>query len=189
MPSARERLIETAQRLFYENGYHATGIDRVVAESGVSKMTLYRHFRSKNELIVAVLRRRDEAARNGFMREIRRHGATPQQRLLAVFDLLEAWFRSPQFAGCMFIFASGEFSDRDDPIHRTAAEHKRMYRAHIAELAREAGVADADGLAAQLWLLIEGSIVTAHMSGAPATAQQAKQAAAALIRSALTEYG
>src|SRR5258708_27708372 len=101
----RDHLVETALALFSKHGYHATGIDRILAEAGVAKMTLYKHFKSKDELILAALSRRDEKFRTWFMREVERHGRTPRERLLVVFDILEAWFQSREFRGCMFVNA------------------------------------------------------------------------------------
>ena len=88
----REQLIDTAIDLFAKHGFHATGIDRILAVSGVSKKTLYRHFRSKDELILAALRKYDGLFRNNFMREVESRGTTPKERLLAVFDAARAWF-------------------------------------------------------------------------------------------------
>ncbi len=122
----RDHLVDTALRLFYRDGFHATGIDKILAESGVAKMTLYKHFKSKDELILAAVRRRDEQIRNWLMRAAERRARAPRDRLLALFDALEEWFRSDDFSGCMFINASAEFGRCDDPIHAAAAEHKRL---------------------------------------------------------------
>src|SRR5258708_34708744 len=101
----REELVDRALELFYRHGFHATGIDRILAEAGVAKMTLYKHFKSKDELILAALTRRDEKFRTWFMREVERRGRTPRERLLVVFDILAAWVQSRQFRGCMFVNA------------------------------------------------------------------------------------
>jgi AcrR family transcriptional regulator len=184
-PSRRDHLVETAQRLFAEGGYHATGIDKVLAEAGVAKMTLYKHFKSKDELILAALRRRDETFRNWFMREVERRAPTPRARLLAVFDVLDEWFRGPRFNGCMFINASSEYGGREHPIHAAAAEHKRLLRAYLAELARVAGTRTGEDLARQLLLLIEGATVTAQVEGPSDIARQARAAAEVLVSAAL----
>ena len=101
----RENLIETARRLFYRDGFHRTGIDAILAEAGVAKMTLYKHFKSKDELILATLRLRDERFRNSFMKAVEQRAEKPADRLLAVFDVLEEWFRTDEFCGCLFINA------------------------------------------------------------------------------------
>jgi AcrR family transcriptional regulator len=180
----RDHLIDTALRLFYRHGYHAVGVDRVIEEAGVARMTLYNHFKSKDELILAVLRRRDERFRNGFMRRVERAADTPRDRLLAVFDAMADWFASDDFSGCMFIHAAGEFGDPDNPIHRAAREHKELVRDYICGLAAAAGAKEADKLGERLNLLAEGSIVMAHAAGDEQAAQKAKEAAEILIEQA-----
>ncbi len=184
-PSRRDHLVETAQRLFAEGGYHATGIDKVLAEAGVAKMTLYKHFKSKDELILAALRRRDETFRNWFMREVERRAAAPRERLLVVFDVLDDWFQAPGFNGCMFINAVSEYGGPEHPIHAAACEHKRLLRAYLTELARAAGAEKGEDLARQLLLLVEGATVTAQIECTSDGARQARAAAEVLVAAAL----
>jgi AcrR family transcriptional regulator len=183
----RDHLVETALDLFYNAGFHATGIDKILETAGVARMTLYNHFKSKDELIVAVLRRRDEKFRNWFMRTIERLASKPQDRLLAIFDALEEWFSSEEFSGCMFINASAEFADADDPIHMVAAEHKHLVLRYLQELAVETGVAEPEELANELMLLMEGSIVMAYVAGDQQAAVRAGRAAEKLLFSALNK--
>ena len=122
----REELVETALDLFMREGFHATGIDRILAEAGVAKMTLYHHFRSKDELILAALRLRDERFRNEFMRRVEKSGDDPALRLHAIFDVLGEMFDAKTSRGCTFINACAEYGDRDSAIHCIAAEHKRL---------------------------------------------------------------
>lgn len=180
----RDHLIDTALGLFSRDGYHAVGIDRILAEAGVAKMTLYNHFKSKDELILAVLRRRDEEFRHWFAREVEKHGETPRERLSAIFDALDVWFRSPSFYGCMFIGASGEFADSDTAIRRACVEHKRLTLDYYRNLAEAAGADDAAGLAGQILLLVEGATVAAHTAGQIDAAQKAKATAEILISAA-----
>ncbi len=180
----REHLIETALDLFCRDGFHATGIDKILAESGVAKMTLYKHFKSKDELILAALHRRDETFRNGFMRDIERLGKTPRERLLAIFDVLDELVRGRNFTGCTFINASAEFALPDDPIHAAAAEHKRLVLAYIVDLATAAEAKDPDALALGLMLLMEGAIVMAYVAGQSDSAAQAKKTAKILLADA-----
>lgn len=188
MPSSRrEQLLDTAVNLFYRNGYHATGIDKILAEANVSKPTLYKHFRSKDELIIAALRRWDEQSRNWLMREMERRGRRPREQILALYDTLEDWFGTPGFQGCMFINASAEFAERDNPIHRVAAEHKQLFGIHIRDLAARAGAADPGELAKQLLLLMDGAIVTAHVSGQGEAARRARRIAEGLLQQSLAE--
>ncbi|MBU3259554.1 TetR/AcrR family transcriptional regulator [Roseovarius sp. PS-C2] len=190
--SRRDDLIETALKLFYSGGFNATGIDKILEESGVAKMTLYNHFRSKDELILAVLHRRDEQFRNWLMGEMDKSSAEPRGRLLAMFDALETWFEGRAFKGlgfhgCAFINAAGEFSDQSHPAHRAAAEHKRSILEYLERLCIEAGASDPAKLAEQLALLKEGAIATAHVRGMPEVAQVAKEMAAGAIDAALAE--
>ena len=181
-----QRLIETALVLFYQNGFHATGIDKVLAEAGVSKMTLYNHFGSKEELIIAVLRLRDIKFRDWFSEIVEKKSGGSQDRLLATFDALHEWINSPSFYGCMFINASAEFSKPDDPIHLAAAEHKELLLAYIVSLAKDAGAPDPERLGSQIFLLNEGAIVTAHVSGNKDAALEAKAAARTILKTELS---
>ena len=180
----RDQLVATALDLFNRDGFHATGIDKILSEAGVAKMTLYKHFKSKDELVLAVLRRRDENFRNWFMREVESRAKTPRARLLAVFDTLADWFGGRDFSGCMFINASAEFAEHDDPIHAAAAEHKGLVLAYLREQAEAAGADDPPGLAMELMLLMEGAIVMAYVAGLADAAGQAKAAARILLRGA-----
>jgi AcrR family transcriptional regulator len=182
--SPRERLIETAVELFYRHGYHATGIGRILEQSGVAKMTLYKHFHSKDELILAALRRRDERFRNDVMRELAARSADPAERLMQLFDILDDWFSQPDFSGCMFINAAAEYAAPEEPIHAAAAEHKRLFASYLRSQAQAAGARDPDALAAQLVLLMEGAIATAHVSGPEGAAARARDVAELLVRQA-----
>ncbi len=183
--SRRDHLVDTALEMFCRDGFHATGIDKILAQAGVAKMTLYNHFRSKDELILAVLRRRDERFRRAFVRAVERRAAAPRERLLAIFDALEEWFCRNDFTGCTFINASAEYTAQDDPIHALSAEHKRLVEAYIRELAEAAEAADPDALARSLMLLVEGATALAHVTGAPDWARHARAAAEVLIADAL----
>ena len=179
--SKRDQLIQTALELFAKNGIHATGVDSIVEQSGVTKKTLYAHFRSKEELILAVLRQYDELARNDFMRRVESGGKTPRARLLAVFDFAERWFQQSNFYGCLFINTIGEYSDKGTPIRQICKEYKKLVKGYIRELCEQAGASDPQGLAEELAMLLEGATVTAQVSQNPKTAKIAKRAAKALI--------
>lgn len=177
----REDLIDTAIGLFCEHGYHGTGIDRIISEAGVSKKTLYTHFRSKEELIMAALRKYDGLFRNDFMRQVDRAGETPGEKLLAVFDVAEDWFDQKKFFGCMFINVIGEYSQNESPIRDISKQFKRSMREFIKELCVQAGASEPDLLADQLALLLEGAIVTAQVSQKIGAAETAKEIARRLI--------
>ena len=177
----REHLIDTAIVLFAEHGYHATGIDAILAAAGVSKKTLYRHFRSKDELILAALKKYDGLFRNDFMRQVEARAETPRARLLAVFDVAADWFRQNNFYGCMYINAIGEYAAPDTPIRQVCKEFKALMRRYIESLCVDLRVPDPAGLAEELALLLEGAIVTAQVSETRARAAQVAATAAAVL--------
>lgn len=183
--SKKEQLIQTAVKLFSKNGFHATGVDTIAAESGVTKRTLYAHFRSKDELVLAALRQYDVVFRHEFMRQVEAASKTPKGRLLAVFDVAEHWFQQNSFYGCMFINAAGEFSDAGTAIRKVCCEFKAMVKGYIQELCRKAGANNPAQLAEEVSLLFEGAIVTAQVSQNPKAAQIAKRASKALIQQAI----
>ncbi len=177
----RAELIRKALDIFYRNGFHATGMDLVAQQTGVSKTSIYKHFRTKEELILATLRLRDENFRNWLFRRMQELSATPEGQLLALFDALGEWFAQSTFRGCMFIKASAEYQDREHPINVQAMEHKRLLLEHFAGLAMQAGFDEPRAIAAQILILKEGAIVLAAMSHSSATAQDAKHAAERLL--------
>ncbi len=161
-PSKRDELVRKALEIFYREGFHATGMDRLAAETGISKTTMFKHFRTKEELILAVLRLRDQDFRNWLFRRMQEAGA-PRAQLAAMFDALAEWFASPDFRSCMFIKAASEYPDPDHPIHAQAAEHKRLLFLQLENIAAAAGAKEPAALARALLLLKEGAIVTAHL--------------------------
>jgi AcrR family transcriptional regulator len=181
----RDQLIDTALELFNRDGYRATGIDKILAESGVAKMTLYNHFGSKDELILAALERRDARWRDWFRHAVERRAETPRGRLLAVFDALEEWFAQADFQGCMFMRAASEYGDRGDPIHAVAAEHQRLLLAELRDLAAGAGARRPAKLAREILLLVMGAIIATQVNGPVDAGKAAKKAAEVLIEEAL----
>lgn len=186
----RDHLVDVALRLFYTHGFQATGINEILAESGVAKMTLYKHFRSKDDLILAALKKRDEVFRGWLTSAMDKATDEPRAKLLAMFDALDDWFNGRAlsalgFHGCAFIKAAGEFDERDHPAHIASAEHKQRIVDHLVDLANAAGAAEPRKLAEQLALLKEGAIVTAQLRGISDAAQQAKLIASALIDMAI----
>ncbi len=179
--SKREVIVSHALKLFYRDGFNATGVERIIKEAGVSKKTLYNHFRSKDELVLATLRKRDELFRNNIIRETERLGSSPLERLLTLFDAHHQWFQEKEFSGCMFINASAEFSAQDDPRHIICAEHKRLVRDYIRDQAELAGIEDPESLARKLNLLLDGAIVDAHVCGNKDSATMAKEMAEVFV--------
>ncbi|MCB2102293.1 MAG: TetR family transcriptional regulator [Rhodobacterales bacterium] len=188
-PTKREELLDKALAAFYREGFHACGMDRLVAVTGISKTSMYKHFRTKDDLILGTLRLRDERFRNWLFRRMAALAPTPAGQLVALFDALAEWFRQPDFRGCMFIKAAGEFQDPAHPIHVQAAEHKRLLFHHVRDLAARAGAADPDALARRLLLLKEGAIVTAQMGHAADPAADARAVAETLVARALAPAG
>jgi len=179
-PSKRDQLVRKALDVFYRNGFHATGMDMLVVETGVSKTSMYKYFQNKEELIVAVLQLRDENFRTWFINRIEELASTPEGKLIALFDALREWFVQPGFCGCMFINASAEYQNLDHPIHMQAASHKRLVFEYFLGLAKDAGASDPSTFVRQLLLLKEGAIVTAHLGHTKDPAGDAKFAAQAL---------
>jgi len=156
----RDRLIGVAMHLFYRHGINAVGLDWILAETGVSKTTFYKHFKSKDELVVATLQARD-AWEMGAWREAVRFlvGDSPDQQLIGLLDVLDILFNNPEFHGCQFINAAAEFPNPDDAIHRAAAAHKRANRDWVCDLASAAGARDPEGFADRYTVLFEGALV------------------------------
>jgi AcrR family transcriptional regulator len=179
--SGRERILETAYELFSRHGTRAVGVDRIVAESGTAKMTLYRNFASKDELILAFLERRDERWTRAWLQaESERRGPTPAERLLAIFDVFGEWFAREDFEGCSFINVMLELDDREDPVRCASVAHLAEIRAYVAGLASEAGIEDPDAFARQWHILMKGSIVAAAEGDAGA-AGRAREMGALLL--------
>lgn len=180
----RDHLVDTALALFTEGGYHAVGIDTVLARAGVAKMTLYNHFASKEDLIVAVLARKAEQSAQGIEKVLAEAGDDPQAKVLALFDWLEAWFRSPDFRGCIYVKAAGEYPKKKDKPHQAAQAFKQARQDLFIELSRRMKAKDPETLGRQLAVLMEGSIVLAFIQARPEVARDAKAAAETLIAAA-----
>jgi AcrR family transcriptional regulator len=171
---ARERILNASYELFSRHGIHAVGIDRIIAEADVAKATLYHHFTSKSDLVVAFLDLRQERwTRDYFEAEVQRRAATPQERALAVFDVFDEWFHRPDFEGCSFINTLLEITDKDDPVHKAAVRHLDGIRAMIETYAEQAGAANPTEIGSQLQILMMGSIVSAGR-GDPGAARRAR---------------
>ncbi len=183
---ARERILEAADTLFYRDGFVGVGVDTIIAKSRVAKMTLYRHFPSKDELIVAYLERADQRFWVWFDKSLGR--GEPLEQLLHLFESLGQFTTSPQcFGGCMFQHAAADFPDPDHRAHQVALGHKTAVLRRLSDLAERAGADDPGGLAAQLLMLMDGAFVAAGMFGTDSAAAHVGSAANALIRSQVNE--
>lgn len=179
---ARQRILETAERLFYANGVRSVGIDRIIAESDVAKMTLYNHFASKDELILEVLRYREEKFDGMFQRWMDRHGKKGMNRLEAFFAALQDWFKSTGFRGCAFINATAELADPQHAGSQFSAEHKQRFSQLLTEIITDTCGAKAASVAPAIFMLVEGAIVTAVMQQSSESADVARDAAMDLVK-------
>lgn len=184
-PTKRDDLIEAALRLFERDGYRATGIDAIIAEAGVAKMTLYKHFASKDELIVAALELQGERQIAQLEGRVRQLAQDPRDLPLAVFDAIEQKCGCTQWRGCLFQRAAGEFAEASDPVHAAAASYTRRQAAMLEELVREAGVPDPGPVAQQIGVLVAGAIALAGSECSLAPVRAARAAAARLLDDAL----
>jgi AcrR family transcriptional regulator len=177
--AARERVLDAAYELFLRRGIRDVGVDEVIETAGVAKATLYRHFPSKDDLVVAFLDRREERWTFDWVEaEATRRGATPEQQLLAIFDLFDEWFHRPDFEACSFINVMLEMGS-DHPVGRASIDHLGNVRSVVLRLAKEAGLRDADSFAHSWHILMKGSIVAA--AEGDANAARRAQAMARLL--------
>jgi AcrR family transcriptional regulator len=181
--SARERLLAAADELFYEEGVHTVGIDRVIERAGVAKASLYNAFGSKEELIREYLSIRHDARVERMTRGLARFGS-PREKLLGVYDVLGEVTSQPDFRGCAFVNARSE-SASSDKVTQICDTSRAWTRSLFTGLARDAGVAEPERLAAQLHLLYDGATVAAYMDRDVTSAATARAAAAVLLDAAL----
>jgi AcrR family transcriptional regulator len=181
--NARVQLVDTALDLFDRHGFHAVGIDKILSAAGLAKMTLYHHFASKEALIVEALVKRDATFREKFAAAL--EGAAPgRAELLAMFDAIEAWTREPSFRGSLFDKAAAEYGEKDHPVKKAVLAHKAWLFGEVRRAAAASGAADAVKLAAELFLLIEGAVLAAAVTGDRTAARRAKAAAETLSAAA-----
>ncbi len=179
-PTARERILNTAYGLFSRRGVRDVGIDEIVAEAGIAKATLYRHFQSKDDLVLAFLELREQRWTHGFVEdEARRRGSTPEEKMLAIFDVFDDWFHSDDYDACAFINVLLEMGP-EHPLGHASIGHLENIRSVVSGLAEEAGLRDVDGFARSWHILMKGSIVSATEGDADA-AKRGKSMARLLI--------
>ena len=178
-PNKRDLIVEEASRLFYQRGT-ALGVDTLIEEIGVAKMTLYKHFATKDELILACLRYVDARYRDR-LRDGLAVDSSPTERVLGIFDSLRRWFDTPSFRGCAFVNATVELADPEHPAHRAVLEHKTSTREWVAELLIECGVSDPQFVARQIVQLMEGAITTAMLEHDATAADVARASAAQVL--------
>jgi AcrR family transcriptional regulator len=177
----RDRILNVASQLFYQNGIRAVGIDTIIAQSNVAKMTFYKHFKSKDLLVLEFLKCRDELWREWFTSTVYRLAPKVEDRPLAIFDALEERFSRKDFRGCAFINTMIEMADGDHLAHQVAAEHKKKVQQLIRTWLTAAGVKKPEELSKAFLLLIDGAIVTAVRERKPGSAKAAKKIATILL--------
>jgi AcrR family transcriptional regulator len=175
-PAMKERILETADRLFYLRGIRAVGVDTIAAEIGISKRTLYNHFPSKDELIAAYLARR--------FRQVPASEKPPVEQILGTFDTLERRFGSKDFRGCPFVNAVAELGAEDRSVKKIAVAFKESRRIWFRDLLLQLGVAEPESLATQLQMLVDGAIATDLVQSDPSVALAAKTVARVLLENA-----
>jgi AcrR family transcriptional regulator len=178
---ARDRILNTAFRLFYAHGPRGVGVDTVIAESGVAKATLYKHFPRKDDLVLAYLDRVDEAWFGQLRAAGRAAGTDPRAQLVGMFDALATAARREGYHGCAFINAAAEAATGTD-VHARTVEHKAVVRAWVTDLARRAGARDPEHLGRALTLLLDGGLAAGVLDGDPTASEAAKSAAAVLVK-------
>jgi AcrR family transcriptional regulator len=180
VPTARERLLSSAYELFSRRGVRNVGIDEIVEHAGVARATLYRHFKSKDELVLAFLEQREKLWTFGAVgAEARRRGGTAEEQLLAIFDVFDEWFQREDFEACAFINVLVEMGPMH-PLGQASIVYLRNIRTMVQELATEAGIKDAETFAASWHILMKGSIVSAT-EGDRTAARRAQRMARSLI--------
>ena len=182
--TGRARLVAVAVELFYRYGFGAIGIDQVLATAGVTKTTFYKHFESKDDLMVAAVQLRDEWESQAWARAVRKlAGDEPIRQLLAMLDVMDIWFNDPEFGGCMFINAAAEFPNPHDPVHQAAAAYKHKVRDHWRDVAKAAGAnsASSETFADCYCALIEGALILRQTHGRNDAARAIRPAVEQLI--------
>ena len=176
----RQKILQAAEQLIYENGIQATGMELLVKTSGVARKSIYRHFSNKADVATAALQGRDERWMHWFRTESDK-GETARDRILNMFIVLKSWFESEGFRGCAFINTAGEIGDPDDPVRQIAKMHKQKLLDYSLELAGQMNAEQPMVLARQLLILMEGAITTAYIMGDGSAADNARDIAKLLL--------
>jgi AcrR family transcriptional regulator len=181
---ARDRILSSAYELFARHGIRAVGIDAIIEHSGVARMTLYRHFASKDELVLAFLERRDALWSVAWLQaEVERRAKKPVERLLAIFDVIGEWFKAENYEGCSFINVMLETTERSSAVRAATVMYLERVRQFLEQLAVQAEISDAAAFSRKWQLLMNGSIVAAS-AGDRAAAQHAREVGALAIAAA-----
>lgn len=184
--STRQRLTEAANKRFYRDGFRNVGIDQILTDVGITKTAFYKHFASKDDLVLEVLQQQDLWLRDTFLKLVRQRGGdSPEGQLRALFDVVEELIESDNYRGCFFVNVAMEFPLPHDPAHEAAARNKAAVGEIVRGLAERAGAQHPAHVAEELCLIMEGAYVTRHVTGNPGTADIARRVADRVIRDAL----
>jgi len=179
--SARDRILTTADDLFYREGIRVSGVDTIIEKSGIAKTTFYRHFPSKDSLIVAYLQEREKRYWQQIEEVLSLHVHSPHLQLLDLFAYLRDFLRTPKNRGCPFINCTTEFPDPTHPGHQIALSHKRRVLAMLTDLCRRANAHNAENLAQQLMVIYDGILINALQLGEQSPLEEAMEAARILV--------
>lgn len=185
MNNMREKILTVATQLFESRGIHASGVDTIIAESGVAKATLYKHFPSKNQLIIEYLREKSNRFYDWINTQLADHKRDSQQILLELCHLYEQWITTPEFNGLPFHIGSVEFPDPEHPVHHYSLELSNELQQYLSELAAIAGIKDAHSLGQQLTIIFEGGALLERLSPGSGAAARARNAAVTLIKASI----
>jgi len=180
--STRDRVIEAATGLFYAHGLRSISADKIIERAGITKVTFYRHFRTKDDLVVAYLEQRSEQERLDVAAVLTRAGGDPGQAIRLFAESVGAASCAPGFRGCPFINAAAEYADPDHPVRQTVAAHRRWFKAVLEEMIAPLGLAEPAGVADQLILIRDGAMVSGYL-GDPATVSRSLYRAAQAVLS------
>jgi AcrR family transcriptional regulator len=178
--NARDRILEAAYELFSTQGVKGTGISAIIARAGVARMSLYQHFRSKDDLVVEFLKLREQRFNSTWQSRIKNSGTPPDARLLAIFEAMAEWFSRPDFEGSSFIKILME-EKTNSLLYRTAIEHIENIKLFVQELAEAAKLGNAASFA-DLWLMLMHGAIVAAQAGNRDSARMAKMAATVLLK-------
>ena len=177
----REHILDVASGLFYKHGMRNVGIDRIIGESGIARMTLYNHFKSKDLLIEEYLRRASSRWMKWYAGKIERASEDPRERILAAFSVLDGWFRSRDFRGCSVTNAMVELADEAHPAAAVKDEYHESLRGLFGGLVRDAGIVDSDELVEELIVVLRGAMISALVDGPQGVAARARRTSEHLL--------
>lgn len=184
MSILKTKILNVATDLFQTRGINSTGVDTIVAVAGTTKMTLYKHYGSKERLILEVLKEGHQDFQNWLSERL--SNKKSDEKIKRLFDFIEEWVTDPNFRGMGFLKASAEFPNEESPVHQLSSAQSRQFKQFIASLAQEANIKDAEGLALQLSLLFEGAVQAEQMKRGSGAMKYAKKASKILIDGALS---